>query len=782
MQYINSFFTSKKINPLPYQQQSINAYNKNKHGLIDAPTGRGKTLAMALAIISSAQKNKKKPTILWVTPMRALARDTTAQLKSTFEFFYPDINIVLRTSDSTSYQKQKARKSNWDILITTPESCALLSTYDDMISSLSKIDCIVIDEWHSLLHQKRGILLELFLSWLHFFNPTIKRWALSATISNTAQAINYLCHFEHVECIKDPYKKTIKSDILLPENDTTLYHNLGKFLLPQMIAKIKSVKSTIIFTNTRSQSEQWYQLLLDSKQFKKNQLALHHSAIDNTQRHISEEGLKTGKIKCIVATSSLDLGVDLKPVDLVLHIGSAKGLARLKQRAGRSGHSPFESPHIIMVPRNGLELIEAIATQKNINNNSLSTQTTPYIPTDVLTQHIINICMSHSFTTHQLITMCHTTQTFKQLHLDHLNWILDFCCNKHTILKAYDQYTKLNKINNSYHTNTTKQFQQTQRFNIGAITSHDTLILKFKNQKTIGTIEEQFIRQLNPSDTFLFAGHVMKIVSIIDNIVYVKKSSNKRPKYTRWIGGNMLYSSQLSDFLLNELDTFINTNTIGNKQANNFLKKQQTISTIPQINQCLIEITTYDQCTTIFIYLFCGRHANQALAMCLNYILSLQFKCQIATSINDYAIMLQFDGIVDTSKINFKTYLTIETINNYNKKAFNQNEMILQEFRHICMIAGLINKGLPGKSKTSKYNYSSIKILYDIFKEHDPKNLFLQQAFQTIFNQQLLPSNLEKKLTTIKNNIIINHTSTLSPFASSLYNEQLQSKMQVNET
>ena len=144
--------------------------------------------------------------------------------------------------------------------------------------------------------------------------------------------------------------------------------------------------------------------------------------------------------------------------------------------------------------------------------------------------------------------------------------------------------------------------------------------------------------------------------------------------------------------------------------------------------------------------------------------------------------MLQFDGIVDTSKINFKTYLTIETINNYNKKAFNQNEMILQEFRHICMIAGLINKGLPGKSKTSKYNYSSIKILYDIFKEHDPKNLFLQQAFQTIFNQQLLPSNLEKKLTTIKNNIIINHTSTLSPFASSLYNEQLQSKMQVNET
>jgi len=135
MQYINSFFTSKKIKPLPYQQQSINAYNKNKHGLIDAPTGRGKTLAMALAIISSAQKNKKKPTILWVTPMRALARDTTAQLKSIFEFFYPDINIVLRTSDSTSYQKQKARKSNWDILITTPESCALLSTYDDMISS-----------------------------------------------------------------------------------------------------------------------------------------------------------------------------------------------------------------------------------------------------------------------------------------------------------------------------------------------------------------------------------------------------------------------------------------------------------------------------------------------------------------------------------------------------------------------------------------------------------------------------------------------------------------------
>ena len=773
-------FLSKNIELLPYQKAAISEYALGRHGIIEAPTGRGKTMAMALAVIHYALKEHQRPKILWVTPMRALARDTAFQLTDIFNSFFDDFRVVLRTSDSSSYQKKKARNNDWDILITTPESCALFTTYDDMSVTLSSVDVMVVDEWHVLLNQKRGILFELFLSWLSTVNTTYRRWGVSATISSIDVAGDVLAPGQPVSFVRDDFKKVIVGDVLLPEKDTATFRHLGRRLLPQIIAKIKAVNSTIIFTNTRSQSEQWFQLLLASNEFLSHELAIHHSAVSAERRSDAEAGIKAGVIRCIVATSSLDLGVDLEPVDLVIHIGSPKGMARLKQRAGRSGHSPFDASSILMIPRHGFEVIESVAAVSNLSDAVADDPPVLGMPMDVLMQHMINCCMGSSYTKADLLAMCHATATYRKLTITDLTWVLDFCCNEHTILRAYPEHVKLIREDDSYLTNTAPLIQKSQRFGVGTITSDDFLFVKFSNQKRLGTIEEQFIRQLEPHDTFLFAGQVLAVIRIQDDTVFVKRSKQKLPKFTRWYGGFMSYSSQLANYLLDQMAAFHKKKQLSFPLAQQFLDWQQHVSLVPNPNQCLIEFITLEDCPTLFVYPFCGRAANQALAMNLTHAISRQFKCLTAMTVNDYGLMIQVDQPIDLLTFDFKTFMQLDSIRELSYASFNHNEMVLQEFRQICLVSGLIYKGMPGRLKTGRYTQSSVRILYDIFKTHDPDNLLLKQARDVVFHSQLFPQRLQDRLQAISQQIIIKQPVELTPFGYTLYQEQLSAKMDGN--
>ncbi|MEK9726997.1 MAG: DEAD/DEAH box helicase [Candidatus Margulisiibacteriota bacterium] len=777
MPTLDDYLNQQKIKLLPYQKDAINEYDVGKHGIIEAPTGRGKTMAMALAIIHHALKNDQRPKVLWVTPMRALARDTSYQLKGIFNSFFNDISVLLRTSDTSSYQKKKARDNAWDVLITTPESCALFTTYRDMASGLADIDVVVVDEWHVLMNQKRGILFELFLSWLSDFNAMFRRWGVSATISSIESAGHILAPGQSVSFVRDNYKKQIHGDVLLPDKDTPTFRHLGRQLLPQIIQKIKSVKSTIIFTNTRSQSEQWFKLLKESHAFLSHELAIHHSAVSAQRRLDAEVGVKTGVIRCIVATSSLDLGVDLEPVDLVIHIGSPKGMARLKQRAGRSGHSPFDASEILMVPRHGFEVIESVAAISNVMSAVEDDVSVLGMPMDVLMQHIINCCMGARYRKAHLLAMCHATATYEKLSESDLTWMLDFCCNEHTILRAYPEHVKLIRDGDNYSTNTAPLIQKSQRFGVGAITSDDFLYVKFTNQKRLGTIEEQFIRQLEPQDTFLFAGQVLSVIRIQDDTVFVKKSKQRLPKFTRWYGGFMSYSSQLANYLLETMAGYHQNKRLAFPLAQQFLDWQHQVSLVPSPSQCLIELVTIDDCLTLFIYPFCGRAANQALAMSLTHAISREFKCLTAMSVNDYGFMIQLDRDVDILSFDFKSFMALDSIRELSYASFNHNEMVIQEFRQICMVSGLIYKGMPGRLKSGRYTQSSVRILYDIFKTHDPDNLLLKQARDVVFHSQLFPQRLQDRLLAIRQEIIIKQPSELTPFGFTLYQEQLSAKM-----
>ena len=358
--------------------------------------------------------------------------------------------------------------------------------------------------------------------------------------------------------------------------------------------------------------------------------------------------------------------------------------------------------------------------------------------------------------------------TFSTITKKEIDWILKFCCNQHSILKAYPEHSKLIESNGFYTTTKNQQIKTLHKLNIGTITSEESLTLMQKNRKKLGTIEETFIRQLLPNDTFLFGGTVLKIEKIYNKEVIVKKAKSKIPKYTRWLGGTMSMTTQLAESLLKIFEAFKENTLSCDQNFKDILSWQKKVSHIPSKNECLIETTTIDDGTALFIYTFFGRKNNHALGLSLNYILSKKLSCLIGSSINDYGIMLQCDRNVNINQLNWQEILHIDTIKLNCKKGFNANEMILQEFRQICMIAGLINKGLPGKPKNPNHTYATTKILYDVFKNYDQHNLFLQQAQELIFTHDIFPAHLQDRLKIINQSIIIKQLKTCSPFSLSL--------------
>ena len=775
---IQAYFDQKGYLFLDYQKELILHFDGQAQGIVEAATGRGKTLAMLMAVLNQGLISGKPQKMLWITPMRALSNDTALQIQAAVEAIMPHLKVMLRTGDSTAYQKTKVRQSDWDILITTPEGCSILAAHSDAATLFRRVGVVVIDEWHALYPTKRGVLLELFLAWLRKVAPHHRRWALSATLADPALAAAYLLGKGACVHIQDTYKKQIHSKVLLPS--TVKEHYLGSLgigLIPQVIKEIKAVQSSLLFTNTRSQSEKWFQALQDSGAFKAQEIAIHHSAIDQALRKQAESGVRQGAIRCLVATSSLDLGVDLKPVDKVLHLGSPKGFERLKQRAGRSGHNPFAAADLVFIPRHSFEVIEAFAASQDINNALVADNREIYMPYDILMQHLVSLAFAGDFSFQDIRAMCDDTFTFSKLSNQHLKWLLDFCCNQHGILKAYPEHIKLVEQEGLYSLNHSTLIKRAHKLSMGTITSDDSLTVVFKTRKKLGQIEEHFIRQLQPNDSFLFAGKILKLIKIQDNQAVVALSKSKVPKFTQWLGGSMPVSTQLSQVLLAYLDRYHLDSKSLPSEVTQLLDWQAECSRVPSSCDCLIECTQLEGLPTLFLYPFAGRLAHQSLAFALSYYFSHVHNMLVACTVNDYGLMLQAEKTIDWQQLDWQALLAPQFIQEYATKGFNANQRVLQEFRQICLVAGLIYRGLPGKYKKPNYIYSSAQILYEVFRDYDVDNLFLIQAQQMVLQTEAFPKRLADRLDFIQNNMCMESLAKCSPFGFSLYQEQVLARL-----
>jgi len=648
-----------------------------------------------------------------------------------------------RTGDSKASTKAKQLKRLPTALITTPESLCLLLTHASLQPQLSGIEAVIVDEWHELLGSKRGIQVELALARLRKLNPALRTWGLSATLGNLTEAGGALVGSKSTQpcrIIQGTTKKRLRLESLIPNKMERFpwSGHIGTRMVPQAAKVIESVQSALVFANTRSQTEIWYQHLLQHRPDWAGQIAVHHGSLDMSVRDWVENGLRQGKLRAVVCTSSLDLGVDFSAVDLVLQVGSPKGSARLLQRAGRSGHQPGAESRLIFVPTNALELIELAAAKEAIQQGKLEARVLLNKPLDVLVQHVVTIAIGGGFTSEELFQEVRTTQSFATLTEDEWQWVLDFVVHGGSSLGAYPEFHRVEVSDNRYQVSL-RRVMTLHRLNIGTIVSETAMKVKYMSGSAIGSVEESFISKLKQGDRFLFAGKLVELVIVRDNIAYVKRSKGTPDAVPRWMGGRMPLSSELSAALREKIHEASDGNLHGPEMRSlkGLFELQKRWSILPRTDELLIEVIRERSGYQIFLFPFEGRLVHEGMAAVLAYRLTRQQRTTMSMACNDYGIVLQSPHIIPIEKAISEGLFSTDRLEDDVRQSMNATEMAKRQFRQIARVSGLIQSGLPGQRKSASHIQASSNLFFDAFSEHDPANLLLEQCRREVLEQQL---------------------------------------------
>jgi len=733
-----------------------------------------------------------EPRVIWVTPLLALAGDTENSLRQQLDFLGLPWRLESRTGDSKQSLKAKQLKQLPTALITTPESLSLMLTHEHLQQQLSGLESVIVDEWHELLGTKRGVQTELVLARLRRLNPQLRVWGLSATLGNLQQALESLVGVGGRETDDDSQRSaTIISGVkrkrvvfqsLLPEviERFPWSGHIGTRMVPQVANLIDSVGSTLIFANTRSQTEIWYQELLKHRPGWAGQIALHHGSLDTSVRTWVENGLRGGTLKAVVCTSSLDLGVDFTAVDLVVQIGSPKGSARLLQRAGRSGHQPGAVSRLVFVPTHSLELVELAAAQDAIASGNLESRPLLNKPLDVLVQHAATLSLGGGFQSDELLAEVRTARCYESLSDYEWQWVLDFIVRGGGTLEAYPEFHRVELTDQTRYVMTDKRIARMHRMNIGTIVSDAAMMVKYLKGGNLGTVEESFLSRLKPGEKFLFAGRVVELVTIRDNVAYVRRARGTPDSVPRWMGGRMPLSSELSQALRLKLQEASEGQYVGAEMRalKPLLELQKRWSDLPRRDELLIERVKTREGYHLFIYPFAGRLAHEGLAAVISYRISRILPITFAMACNDYGIVLHSRQEAPLEEAIETGLFDGETLVRDVWACLNATEMSKRQFRQIARVAGLINQGLPGDRKPSKHLQASSNLFYDVFRQYDPDNRLLLQSDQEVLDFQLEISRLTDVLMRIETrSIIMAAPSKVTPLAFPLYVDRLRERV-----
>ncbi|MEM9051982.1 MAG: ligase-associated DNA damage response DEXH box helicase [Bacteroidota bacterium] len=784
------WFNSRGWKAFAFQKETWSACIQRDSGLLNAPTGSGKTYALfAGAVMEYLQNDTSSKRgglkLIWVTPIRALTKDIRNACEEFCHEIGLDWKIAVRTGDTSTAERTKQRKKPPDVLITTPESIHLLIASKGYQEYFSTLRFIVADEWHELMGSKRAVLLELALSRLKTIaDPCI--WGISATIGNMEQAMEVLFGEDYekrdLRFIKSNIKKRIEIIPVIPE-EIEKYPwagHLGVKLAEGVLPIIEKSKTTLIFTNTRAQAEIWYQHLLAIKPDLAGLMAMHHGSISRELRDWVEDALHEGTLKCVVCTSSLDLGVDFRPVETIIQIGSPKGVARFVQRAGRSGHAPGEKSVIYFLPTNALQLIECEALKAAVEKDDLEDRM-PYIRSfDVLVQYLITLAVSDGFHPKEILPEIRSTFSFNSISDEEWIWALNFITKGGSSLEAYDEFSKVEVMEDGLHKVNNRGMAMRHRLSIGAIVSDAMLMVKFQSGGYLGTIEEWFVSRLSPGDTFWFAGRPLELIRVKEMTVHVKISKKKKGAVPSWQGGRMPLSAMLSENLRIQ---------IGKIAAEKYTSKeleavkpiaetQKELSIIPKHSEFLIEKWNSREGCHIFIYPFEGRFVHEGMASLIAYRLSLFKPLSFSIAVNDYGFELLSDQDIPIEDGVDSDIFSIEHLSQDIAASLNQSEMARRRFRDISGISGLVFKGFPGKYQKDKHLQSSAQLFFDVFRDYEPTNLLFKQAFSEVMEFQIEEVRLRQALNRIASQKIeVTYPEKPTPFCFPILVERLREKM-----
>jgi len=725
-----------------FQKQVLAKIVAKKSGLLIAPTGSGKTLAVALPHLAEIALYglEKQLTLIWVTPLRSLASDICLAINNAADLLDIPFCAALRNGDTTTLERQKQIKNPPNALITTPESMHLLFAQKNNRQFLKNVKLLVVDEWHELLGSKRGVQTELVVSQLLIYNPALVTWGITATIGNIAQAGSVLLQSYPDWCIVEgKLDKKIIFKSIMPDSISNYpwAGHLGLTLLDKIIPVLELSKSTLVFTNTRSQTEIWYQNILAYRPDWAGKIAMHHSSLDRNVRLWVEDNLHSGKLKLVVCTSSLDLGVDFAPVDTVIQIGSPKGVARLLQRAGRSGHQPGKESVIYFLPTHALELLEAVALQIAIKNKSIEEKLPLVRSFDVLIQFLITLAVGDGFKEKLLFKQIKKTFSYSTITQNEWEWMLSFIVYGGKSLSSYPEFNKVSVANNLYKVEKRKVAMQ-HRMSIGTIESDAAISVKMLNGKYLGNMEEYFISKLKVGDPFVFSGKILEFVKMADNAAIVKNSVKKNAIVPAWAGGRMSFSNQISYWLSHLLNNLQAYNYAELDLLTPLLDLQQMRSELPTRRGLLIEKMESKEGYHLFAYPMAGRTLHEGIAMLMAYRLSKQGNASYSIAMNDYGFELLSDTPIPIEEA-IEKYDLFSPDNLYDDmcNANNYSQMASKKFSNIANVAGIIFKGTPNKPIKNKHLRANSNLFYKVFRQYDADNLLLRQADEEVIHQHL---------------------------------------------
>ena len=770
---VQAWLVARGWQPFAFQTQVWAAVTQGKSGLLHATTGSGKTYAVWLGVLqallndyasakavpspsatsrSTAAKSAPPLSVIWLTPMRALASDTARALREPLQDLAPTYTLGIRTGDTPSAERARQDRRLPTVLITTPESLTVMLSREHARTELAHVRYVIADEWHELLGSKRGVQTQLALARLRQFNPTLVAWGLSATLGNSAHAMQVLCG-EQAVLVQGKIDKTLQIDTLIPA-DPGKYSwagHLGARMQQPVVDEIAQSGPTLVFTNTRSQAEIWYQMLLAAKPEWAGEIALHHGSLDKSVRDWVEMGLKEGKLRAVVATSSLDLGVDFLPVERVLQIGSAKGVARLVQRAGRSGHAPGRTSRITLVPTNTLELIEAAAARRAALAGQIEQRTSPDKPLDVLVQHLVTIAMGGGFAPDALYAEVISAYAYRALTRAEFDWVLAFCERGGTSLTAYPDYHRIQPDASGIYRVPDRGIARRHRMAIGTIVSDGSVQVKYLSGGKIGSVEESFIARLRKGDCFVFAGRLLEFIRVQDMAAYVKKAEKNKGTVPSWQGGKMPLSTEMGQAVL-QLLLAADQGDYSDPEieaARPMLATQKRLSHLPTPHTLLVETFHSKEGHHLYIYPFAGRNVHLGLSSLLAFRLAWQQPNTFSMSVNDYGFELLSSTPFDIEPVLRKTVFSTDNLLADVLASLNSSELAQRRFREIARIAGLIFTGFPGAHKSTKQLQASSSLFFEVFKKYDTQNLLLTQAEREVLSQELDIAHLGSTLDSI---------------------------------
>jgi ATP-dependent helicase Lhr and Lhr-like helicase len=777
--------------PFLFQEQAWQSIINAESGLVNAPTGCGKTYSVFLgAVIHYINNNSKTYTtnknnglqMLWITPLKALAKDIGRAMQEACTELELPWKVGIRNGDTTTSEREKQKRQMPEVLIITPESLHLLLGQKNNEIYFEKIKIIAVDEWHELLGGKRGVLVELAIAKIVHTNFKNQNsiciiWGISATIGNLDEAKEVL-----VSPIKNIGGKDITTKIVKANMDKkieveSIYPDeiekfpwaghLGIKLVQKVIPIIEQSKTTLIFINTRGMTEMWYQAILNEAPELAGAIALHHGSIEQELRLWVEDKLHLGTLKAVVCTASLDLGVDFRPVETVIQVGSPKGVARFLQRAGRSGHSFDAVSKIYFLPTHSLELMEAVALKKAIEENDIESKTPVLLCFDVLIQFLCTLAVGNGFYADEVFAEIKSTYCYAEITRAEFDDLLLHITIGGKALNQYDEYKKVEILESSLYKIVDRRIAMRHRMNIGTIVSDAMLKVKFMSGGYIGVIEEWFISKLEIGDCFTLAGRNLEIVLVKDMTVLVKKSTSKKSIIPSWMGGRMSLSSNMGERLRAVLEQVNNKNNIREIiELKPIFDLQKELSHIPNKAELLIEHIQTKDGYHLFVYPFEGRLVHEAMAAILAYRIGKIIPITFSFAMNDYGFELLSDQPIPLDDTNVYELFSAENLFADIQKSVNSTEMAKRKFRDIAVIGGLIIQGAPGEKQKARHLQSSASLLFNVFLNYDANNVLLKQAFNEVFEQQMEEVRLRKMLDRIAaSKIVIKYLNRFTPFS-----------------